>query len=86
MTPFMNPSKQIKTTRKEAESFNRYMETLGYVTHRVGSEFTTDIHFTKDGKTTIDHAVTIIKGHGSYIMVRVSVQEGSSSGPAYVAM
>lgn len=73
MKPFMNPSKQIKTTRKEAEAFIRYMETLGYVTNRVATDYATDIHFKKDGKTTTDHAVSIIKGHGSYILVRVTV-------------
>jgi hypothetical protein len=67
----MNPSKQIKTTKKEAEAFIRYMESLDYITHRVISDGTADIHFTKGGKVTIDHAVTIIKGYGSFIMVRV---------------
>lgn len=67
----MNCSKQIKTTKKEALAFVRYMESCGYIAHHAPYENGVDIHFTKDGKTTINQAVSIIKGHGSFIMVRV---------------
>lgn len=63
----MNLSKQIKTTKKEAMAFIRYMEGCGYESHTIDN----DTHFTKDGEVTADYAVSIIKG-ASYIMVRVT--------------
>lgn len=63
----MNLSKQIKTTKKEALAFVRYMEGCGYESHNVDG----DIHFTKDGEVTADYAVSIIKNVSSYIMIRV---------------
>jgi len=68
----MNPSKQIKTTKKEALSFVRYLETLGYESHFDERDGTADIHFTKDGKVSGNYGVTIVKGAGSWIMVRAS--------------
>jgi len=67
----MNYSRHIKTTKKEALAFICYMESCGYEAHYVSSDGTSDIHFTKDGEVTADYAVTIIKGRGSFIMVRV---------------
>lgn len=67
----MNLSKHIKTSKKEALAFIRYMESCGFVSHSVTSDGISDIHFTKDGEVTILYAVTIIKGHGSLIMIRV---------------
>ena len=66
----MNLSKQIQTTKKEALSFVRYLKTLGYEAHIDDRDGTADIHFTKDGDVTTDYAVTIIKGHGSFVMIR----------------
>lgn len=67
----MNLSKHIKTSKKEALAFIRYMESCGFVSHNVSQDGTSDIHFSKDGETSILYAVSIIKGHGSFIMVRV---------------
>ncbi len=67
----MNCSKQIKTTKKEALAFVRYMENCGYVAHHVDGQDCIDIHFSKDDEVTADYAVAIIKGYGSFIMVRV---------------
>ena len=49
----MNLSRQIKTTKKEALAFVRYMEGCGYESHDISHEGISDIHFTKDGKVTI---------------------------------
>jgi hypothetical protein len=68
----MNLSRQIKTTKKEALAFVRYMEINGYIAHFGSREGISDIHFTKDGKVAADYGVTIMKGIGSWIMVRVS--------------
>lgn len=67
----MNYSKQIKTTKKEALAFVWYMEQCGYISHNITHEDGSDIHFTKDGETSTDYGVTILKGIGSWIMVRV---------------
>lgn len=67
----MNASRQIKTTKKEALAFVRYMESCGYIAHFVSKDGRDDIHFTKDDKVSADYGVTIIKGIGSWIMVRV---------------
>lgn len=67
----MNPSKQIKTTKKSALSFVDYMSVVGYTPKYNTDRDCTDIHFVKDGEVSADYAVTIVKGHGSYIMVRV---------------
>jgi hypothetical protein len=68
----MNMSRQIKTTKKEALAFVRYLEFCGYDAHNVTRDGITDIHFTKDGIVTVEYGVTIIKGAGSWIMVRAS--------------
>lgn len=68
----MNLSRQIKTSKKEALAFIRYMEICGYESCNNAQEDTCDIHFTKDGKVTADYGVTIIKGIGSWIMIRAS--------------
>ena len=67
----MNCSKQIKTTKKEALAFVRYMECCGYKPHNVTCDGDCDIHFTKDGEVSADYAVAIMKGVGSWIMIRV---------------
>lgn len=67
----MNYSKQIKTTKKEALAFVRYMESCGYESHNVTRDGDCDIHFTKDDEVSADYAVAIMKGVGSWIMVRV---------------
>lgn len=67
----MNLSRQIKTTKKEALKFVDYMEINGYTAHFGFRKGITDIHFTKDGKVTVGYGVTIIKGAGSWIAVRV---------------
>lgn len=68
----MNLSRQIKTTKKEALAFVRYMESCGYESHDVTYDGTSDIHFTKDGEVTADYGVTIMKGAGSWIMIRAA--------------
>lgn len=66
----MNPSRQIKVTKKEVKKFISYMESLGYSTKVEGDEYRKDFSFSIDGKTTVNHAATMCKGVGSWIMVR----------------
>lgn len=67
----MNHMLQIKVTADEAEKFVSRMETCGYEAVRVSQGDIADIHFVKDGKTTIDYSVTIYTGDEPYAFIGV---------------
>ncbi|AUZ95214.1 hypothetical protein FDI40_gp455 [Agrobacterium phage Atu_ph07] len=61
---------QLKVTKKEAERFINGLETQGYVAHRiVNNPHVTDVHFTLDGKTSLNYSVTFGKGY-TYLGIR----------------
>jgi hypothetical protein len=70
----MNHTIQIKVEPEQAEKFIAGLELSGYTAVRVvskGQTICTNVHFTKDGETSIKYSATISLGDEPYAFIGV---------------